>query len=96
MKFIFPQNYDFKMKFLGFLDYSTVILNLLWSVIVFYIISLFSLPLDIKIITLVICIFPLLIFSIVGFNGENIVYVLFYIIKFLLKPKIFLYYKENL
>ena len=35
MKFIFPQNYNFKSKLFGFIDYSTVILNLVWGVIVF-------------------------------------------------------------
>ena len=28
MKFIFPQNYDFKSKLFGLFDYSTIILNL--------------------------------------------------------------------
>ena len=27
MKFIFPQNYNFKTKLLGFIDYTTLILN---------------------------------------------------------------------
>ena len=31
MKFIFPQNYDFKNKLFGFIDYSTVIFNLIWD-----------------------------------------------------------------
>ena len=28
MKFIFPQNYNFKNKLFGFLDYSTIFFNL--------------------------------------------------------------------
>ena len=32
MKFIFPQNYDFKSKLFGFIDYTTVILNIIWGV----------------------------------------------------------------
>lgn len=96
MKFIFPQNYDFNIKFLGFLDYSTIILNVLWCLVVFFIINLFPVTLDTKILVLIIFVFPLFLFSIIGFNGENIVYMLFYIIKFLIKPKIYLYYKEKL
>ena len=38
MKFIFPQNYNFKNKLFGFLDYSTIFLNLIWDLI--FIISL--------------------------------------------------------
>ena len=29
MKFIFPQNYKFKNKFLGIIDYPTIILNVI-------------------------------------------------------------------
>ena len=37
MKFIFPQNYNFNSKLLGFIDYTTVILNIIWGIIVFLI-----------------------------------------------------------
>ena len=30
MKFIFPQNYNFDNKLLGFIDYTTVILNIVF------------------------------------------------------------------
>ena len=30
MKFIFPQNYDFKNKLLGIFDYSTIFINIIW------------------------------------------------------------------
>ena len=35
--------------------------------------------------------FCILLFSIVGFNHENILYSLYYIIKYFIKPKIYLY-----
>ena len=31
MKFIFPQNYCFKNKLFGIIDYSTLILNIIWD-----------------------------------------------------------------
>ena len=37
MKFIFPQNYHFKNKILGFIDYSVAILNIVWDFIIFII-----------------------------------------------------------
>ena len=43
MKFIFPQNYNFDSKLLGFIDYTTVILNILWGFIIF-LISYFIVP----------------------------------------------------
>ena len=35
MKFIFPQNYNFKNKLLGIIDYSTAFFNIFWYVIIF-------------------------------------------------------------
>ena len=93
VKFIFPQNYNFNSKIFGFLDYSTAILNLIWDLFIFLIINIFFNSLNIKIFLFVTLCFPLLIFSLVGFNGENIIYVFNYIFKFLLRPKLFFYSK---
>ena len=41
MKFIFPQNYNFKNKLFGFLDYSTIFLNLIWDLIILLLINIF-------------------------------------------------------
>ena len=40
MKFIFPQNYDFKNKLFGIIDYSTAFVNLLWYSLIFLLINL--------------------------------------------------------
>ena len=95
MKFIFPQNYNFKSKILGWIDYSTAIIDCIWGVIVFGIINLFSISLSIKIFMFIVLVFPVLIFSIVGFNGENIFSVCNYIIKYLIRPKTLVYMKQN-
>ncbi len=94
MKFIFPQNYDFKNKLLGIIDYSTVFVNVLWYAFVFILVSLFIPNLTIKIFVFVTLCLPLLLLSFAGFNGENIVYVFSYLIHFLVRPKLFLYKKE--
>lgn len=93
MKFIIPQNYNLKSKFLGFLDYSTIIINLIWIYIVFNITSLFSFPLHIQISFVVILCLPLLLFSILGINNENILQVITYLFKYLVKPKLYIFYK---
>ena len=95
MKFIFPQNYDFKNKLLGIIDYSTVIVNLIWDVFVFLIINTIFSSWTIKIFILVVLCFPLLLLSFAGFNGENILYVFSYLIHYFTKPKLFLYKKNN-
>lgn len=94
MKFIFPQNYNFKSKLFGFIDYSTAILNILWAFIIFIFLRIFNLNIKIKIFIFISFSLPILIFSIVGFNGENILYVFKYIIKYFLKPKIYLFTKH--
>ena len=95
MKFIFPQNYDFKNKILGIIDYSTALVNLLWYTFVFLSVNTILNDLSLKICIFVVLCFPLLLVSFAGFNGENIIYIFSYLIRFLLKPKLFLYKKNN-
>lgn len=93
MKFIFPQNYNFKSKILGWIDYSTAILDVIWAILVFGIVNLFHINLTLKIFIFVILFFPIFLLSIVGFNGENIISVCNYLIKYILRPKVLLYKK---
>lgn len=95
MKFIFPQNYNFKSKIFGFIDYSTAIIDAVWGVIVFGIVNLFKIGLTYKIVIFIIMVFPVFLLSIVGLNGENIVNVCNYLIKYLLKPKVLLFRSNN-
>ena len=93
MKFIIPQNYSFKNKILGIIDYSSAFFNIIWYVIIFIILNSLFNDWNIKIFLLISLCFPITLFSLIGFNGEPIVYVFKYIIKFLLKPKLYLYKK---
>ena len=93
MKFIFPQNYSFKNKILGIIDYSTAFLNILWYVFVFCLLHLLIHNWNVKIFLFISFCFPLTIFSIVGFNGEPVMYVLKYILKYIIRPKLYLYKK---
>ena len=93
MKFIFPQNYNFKNKLFGVLDYNTVIANIIWALLVFAIINIIFQNLNIKIFLFIIFCFPFLLLSVFGFNGENILYVFSYIFKFYIKQKIYFYNK---
>ncbi len=95
MKFIFPQNYNFKNKLLGIIDYSTAFVNIIWDSFIFLLVNLIFKNLTIKVFIWVVFCFPLLLFSFAGFNGENILYVLSYLIRFSCKPKLFLYKKSN-
>ena len=49
MKFIFPQNYNFRNKFLGIIDYSIVFINLIWYGIIFILVNIIFNNLNFKI-----------------------------------------------
>ena len=93
MKFIFPQIYNFKNKLFGVIDYSTAFVNVIWDIFVFLIVNIFFSSWTLKIFILVIFCFPLILFSFAGFNGENILYVSSYLIRYFFKQKLFLYKK---
>ena len=94
MKFIFPKNYDFKSKLFGIFDYFTIIINIIYFLFIFSICNIFLSNLYIKIFIIISLCFPILILSIVGLNNENVFLVLIYILKYMIKPKLYLYNKK--
>ena len=94
MKFIIPQNYSFKNKILGIFDYSTAFFNIIWYVFVLVIINILFTDINIKIFLFILLCFPLFLFSLSGFNGENILYVFIYISKYFFKQKLYFYNKN--
>jgi len=91
--YIFPQNYNFKNRLFGLIDYSTIIFNIIWCLFVYSFFSIFINSLYIKMCLIIIFAFPLLLLSIIGINNENILYVLFYMIKFIKNRAVILYSK---
>lgn len=94
MKFIFPQNYNFRMKLFGFIDYTVAIFNIVLWIILYFLVNLFFHDLYLKIILFLSISFPILILSISGLNHENFFYVFRYIYKFLKTNRVYLYIKE--
>lgn len=93
MKFIFPQNYNFNSKLLGFIDYTTLILNIIWGLLIFLFVY-FCIPnITIKISIFIILFLPFALLSIIGFNHEKILYILKYLYLYITSPKIYLYKK---
>lgn len=95
MKYIFPQNYAFKNKLFGFIDYSTLALNIIWDAFIFCVLDILFSNTTLKLSLLIIFCFPLFLFSIIGFNHENFLNVLVYLFKFIKRPKIYFYSKNN-
>ena len=75
------------------MDYSTAILNVVWAIMVFAFVSFFP-SMNIKIGVFIILYFPLLLFSLLGFNNENIIYVISYLFKYFINYKIYFYSKD--
>ena len=94
MKFIFPKNYNFKNKLFGIIDYTTVFLNIIWCSFIFIIINIFFTDINLKIFAFIFTCLPLFLFSLYGFYGESIVYVVFYITKFIFRQKLYFYNKN--
>ena len=95
MKFIFPKNYNFKPKLFGFIDYSTAIFNIIYAAILFFIINSLFKNISIKIYLYIGLYFPVLLFSFLGVNNENIIDIIKYMFKFIKKQKIIFYNKKN-
>ena len=91
MKFVFPQNYNLNTKILGILDYSAAIVDVVWGALMFLIINFFLKGLTYKIFAFIILVFPVVIFSIVGVEGENLLYFLMYVLKYMVKQKLYFY-----
>ena len=94
MKYIFPQNYNFKNKLLGIIDYSTLFLNIVWDAFIFCVLDLIIKNWSVKISCLIVFCFPLFLFSIIGFNHENFISVLIYLFKYIKRPKIYFFNKS--
>ena len=95
MKFIFPKNYNFKYKLLGFIDYSTAILDAIIGFVLFEIISIFTSSIATKIYIFIIMYVPIFLFSIFGLGRENILSVIYYLFKYFNNRGIYLYKKSN-
>ena len=95
MKFIFPQNYNFTNKILGFFDYSTAIFLVCWCVLVGFLLHIIISDLTVKVVCFIVLCFPLLLFCVIGFNNENILYVLTYLFKFVFKKKCLFFDKSS-
>ena len=94
MNFIFPENYNFKNKLFGIFDYWTVIINFAWGFLSFKFAKILPFNFNIKASVFITFYFPLLLFSLFGFNNENIFYFFSYMIKFIKRRKVYFFSKD--
>lgn len=94
MKFIIPQNYKFKNRILGIIDYPTAILNLIWNMVLYFILKDLKIILSYKIFIFSALSFPVLLLTIIGFNNESPIHTLKYLIKYFKSQKVYLFQKD--
>ena len=93
MRFIFPQNYQFHSRLLGLFDYTTLIFNIVWFAFLFVCSNLFFDNLEIKIAFCTILDLPFILFSFIGIHGENMFSIIFSMLSFIKKRRIYFYSK---
>ena len=93
MHFIIPKNYKFKNKIFGIIDYSTALINIIWGVIVYFILKKIAISFSIKAFIFSTLVFPVLLCTLLGFNNESPIYTIKYLIRFLVRPKVYLFRK---
>lgn len=95
MKFIFPKNYSFKYKLLGFIDYSTAIFDTLIGFALYFFLGIFIKTITTRLYIFIILFFPLLLFSIFGLAKENLISVILYMYKFFKNQAVYVYNKNR-
>ena len=69
MNFIIPQNFNFKNKFLGLIDYPTLILDFIYLIFLHSLLHIFIHDLLVKLIFIIILFFPIFLLSLFIFNN---------------------------
>ena len=95
MKFIFPRNYNYNMKLLGFISYTTALIDIIIGIIIFGIVNLIFDNISLKIYFFIGLFLPILLFSIFGINKESFVDVVRYIFRFIKNRRVYLYDKTK-
>jgi len=92
-EFIFPMNYKNKEKFLGFIDYKVVVAILVFAFFVFVILKNIGMSLISKVTLFIVIVGFFSILIAIGVNGENMLDFLWFMIKYFIKEKVYVYRK---
>lgn len=93
--YFFPQNYDKKEKFLGLFDYRAIFVIGILGIGIFNLLRTINVNIKLKIcLFMIFTLFPTIMIS-VGINGENMIDIMKYAIKFLVKEQVYLYRKTE-
>lgn len=92
-KYLFPTNYKYANKFLGIIEYRTLLPLCIYGILIFFILYLIKLNFFISFgIFIVLFVPPMILFG-VGINNEPFLPFLICIHKFKKNSKVYLYYR---
>lgn len=94
-EFIFPMNYKKKEKFLGFIDYKCLAIIGSLAFFMFLLLKNISLDITVKVVLFIIVVGFFSILILFGVNGENMLNFLYFVFKYLIKEKVYVYRKVD-
>ena len=94
MKFIFPKNYRYRSKILGFLDYVTALVDLVVGIFLFLFIKLFVQKITVQVYIFIILFVPIVLLSVFVLDGENIIDYFYMIVVFCRRRGVYLYQRK--
>ena len=94
MNFIFPKNYNFSFKFLGIFNYFSILINIIWGVFLYFILSFFLHSFIVKFYIFIILFLPVCLFSLLNKSNENFLLIMVIVFKYLYRPKVYFYDKR--
>ena len=87
--------YNRKNKWLGIIDYKTLVFSVIYIYLVIKIVFYFNISYTMKVYIIINFILPLLIFIMLNINEESIIDKLYIILKFFLSRKVYLNSRKN-
>ena len=94
-EFIFPMNYKKKEKFLGFIDYKTLGVIGVVGFVTFSILRRIEIGIAVRVSIFIIAVGFFSILMLIGVNGESMLDFLYFIMKYLMKEKVYVYRKTE-
>ncbi len=91
MKYLIPENYDYKNKLFGILDYKSAIFIVIFIFIVWNVLGLFIKNIITLISLMIILCLPIILLIFYNSSNENFINLVYYFVKYLIKPKIYFY-----
>ena len=93
-KYIFPLNYKYSAKFLGIIEYSTLLPIVIYSAVLIFILYLFRIDFFISFCIFIVKVLPFLLLLSVGINNQSAISYVKAVYTFYKNSKLYLY-KNN-